>query len=335
MALYGLCPVFAVNAITLWKDIPFNLLLLVLMLKLAELAQRRGAWLAKKKNAALFLTLAVGICFTRGNGFALVCAICALVAVCWPRQWKRWLALFVPPLLCVALVRGPLYTALDIGRLGSVEAAAMPLQQVSRVVADDPGALTGAQREVIERFVPLEVIEQNHVPTSPDGIKKHPGFNSAAFGENLGPFLGVWLQLAPAHAESYLNSWLWQTMGYWKYDFESVPVYLSEDFSGSFGIDYKDMARWLTGLDFHSFFANRSGYPPMGLMAQAGLLAAALLAAQKRPRAVQALAPPLVVWLGLMAGAPTYNDFRYLLVYALALPVILWLPAAKDGAVRS
>lgn len=324
---YGLSGVFPINALTLWKDIPFNCLLLLLMLQLWQLAETKGGWLLEKNNVVKFILVCLGTCFARGNGFALVLAACAAVALMYRAHWRRWLALFAPLLLFVLLVRGPVYAALGITRLGGVEAAAMPIQQVSRLVAQGV-ELTPEQEEIIRRFVPPEVMAENYEPTSPDNIKKHPAFNSAAFSQNAPAFLGLWLQLWPANAGEYANAWLTQTMGYWKYDYSGETVYLVDELNGLFGIEYKDLLFKLTGLNFNQFFANRTGFATLGLMALITLFAGALLIAKGQKALALGLLPPVLVWLGLMLGAPTYSDFRYMLVFALALPVICFVPLA-------
>lgn len=328
---FTLSPVFALNGFTLWKDIPFNACLLLLMLMLWPVAHSRGQWLADNRNAAGFLVLCTAIVFLRGNGFPLLVVTFMVTVVAFRSQWKRLLCLFIPFLLVVSIVRGPLYAALGVTRLGSVEAAAMPLQQVSRAIAYGDAQLTPDQAALIESFVPLETIRENYQPSSPDYIKKHPDFNVEAFEESFGQFMLLWLQLAPQNLGEYTNAWLLQTLGYWKYDFGGRTAHLEEDYEDAFGIQSKDLVYRLTGINFRQFVADRTGFITLGMMAYILLFALAYLAATRRTRIALAYLPPLVVWLGLMIGAPTYCDFRYMLVFALALPVIIFMALAKAG----
>ena len=70
----------------------------------------------------------------------------AAIAVLYRSHWKRWLVYFVLFLLAVSLILGPVYAALGITRLGAVESAALPLQQVARAVKNG-APLTEEQRQ--------------------------------------------------------------------------------------------------------------------------------------------------------------------------------------------
>lgn len=320
---YACTPVFAVNGLTLWKDVPYGAALLLLMLQLHSIAKSKGEWLAPARNKAAFAAVSAAVCFFRGNGYAILLAVCVLTFFAFKQNRKIFLQVFVPILLIIALIRGPLYSALGITRLGSVEAAAMPIQQVARV-ASLGGRFTQQQEEVIERFVPMDVLRSNYQSYTPDTIKKHPQFDDGAFGQNLLSFLGVWLQLLPANAGEYANAWVLQTMGYWKFDFPGRTMYIEEEYNGAFGIQYKDLIRKATGFDFRQFAADRQDLITLGMLAHIALFAAAYLVATRRTRMVLCLAPALITWLGLMLGAPTYHDYRYMLVFALALPMIVF-----------
>lgn len=328
---FSLSPVFALNGFTMWKDIPFNACLLLLVLALCPIADTRGEWLRDNKHMAAFLGLATAICFLRGNGFPLVAVTFVAIALAFRRHWKRFAACFGGLLVLIAVIQGPVYAAFGLTRLGAVESAGMPIQQVSRAIVNG-AELTNEQQEIIERFVPLETIKENYRSASPDYIKKHATFDTPAFNENVGDFMRVWAQLAPANLGEYVNAWLLQTLGYWKFDFGGRTAHFEDDHNGAFGIEYKDFVHRLTGFNLRQFAQDRSAFFPLGLMALMVLFACAYLVACGRTRRALCFVPLLTVWLGLMVGAPTYCDFRYMLVFALALPAVFYITLSKPAS---
>ena len=330
LACFALSPVFALNGLTMWKDVPFNACLLLLVMLLYPICQSRGAWLIENRHMAVFLGLCAAVCFLRGNGFVLVLATCAGLVLAFRTRAKRLLLFFAGLLAVIALIQGPLYAAFGIGRLGTVESAAIPLQQVGRAIATG-AELNDEQREIIERFMPVESIRENYRPPSPDYIKKHPDFNTPAFNQNFGDFMRVWLELAPQNAAEYANAWLLETLGYWKFDFAGRTVYTEDENNGVYGIEYKDLVHRFTGFNLRQFALDRSAFLTMGVMALAVLFACAQLIAGRQSRMALCFLPLVLLWLGLMLGAPTYSDFRYMLVFAFAMPVVVFITLSGAG----
>ncbi len=320
---FTLSPVFAINSITAWKDIPFNALLLLLCLSLYGIADTGGTALQSRGGMARFLGLCLAVCFMRGNGLPIVALAMAAVVLLCRRSWRRWLACFLPFVLGVLLVLGPVYAAFGVTRLGGVESAAIPLQQVARAVKNG-APLTEEQAAVLEEIIPVEDMKAAYVSASPDPIKTHPNFSAGAFGTRFGSFMRLWLQLLPTNKQVYLDAWLLQTLGYWKVDFHGWTA-LTSEYERPTGIAQHDVWRETAGLPSRDFFAARTGFFTLSLLAYVVLFCMAHLVAAGRGRYALALLPMLALWAGLMLGAPAYAEFRYLLLLPLALPVVVFM----------
>lgn len=319
---FGLCPMFAINAITLWKDIPFNALLLLLTMFLFRIASTSANAINTKAGMAKFLLLCFAICFMRGNGFYLVMLCMLAIGIIYRRNLRKWLLHFLPFLLFVWLVLNPLYSALGIPRLGGVERAAMPLQQVARAVKNG-APLNQSQIQLLETIIPIEDIKSAYVSASPDPIKTHPNFNSSAFDENFADFMRLWRQLFKTNKQVYMDAWLLQTLGYWKVDFHGWTSLTSEYEEGT-GIVQHDVWQEAFGINSRRYFESRTGFLTLSSMAYTVLFCAAHFAVWGRSRQVLGLLPLLLVWLGLMLGAPAYAEFRYMLLFPLSLPLVLF-----------
>lgn len=321
---FTLTPVFAINAITVWKDIPYNAVLLLLMIKLYEAAKTKGEVFKNKKYNTSFVAVCLFTCFLRGNGFFIILAVALTLIVVFRKYRKLLCLLLIPLMLGVKIIDGPIYTALGIGKLGTVEAQAMPLQMVARAVVDG-ASITREQEEIIGSIMPLDRIKEVYVTSSVDFIKFDEQFDSSYFVSHNKAFFKVWAELAPQNIESYTSAWLGETMGYWKLGMRGQTVLTNERFNGHEGIYYKDISRKLFGVDGAQWLFDRTEFLSLGSLAFLAIFTAFYFASRKRYRYVIVLLPLLSTWLGLMVGAPTYCDFRYMLVFPYALPFSLFL----------
>ena len=335
LALFILTPGFAGLSITLWKDIPLNACLLLFTVNLYEIYETDGQWLCEGKKAAAFMTLCVAICFLRANGYHLVVICLCLLAIAFKNHRKRCAALFLPLIVIIPVIRGPVYNAVGLKNLGSVELAAVMIQQVANAVVTD-AALTVEQTEFLEQIMPIETIKQAYVYGSVDPLKYHPEFDRNFFNENFNGFVRLWFELLPENTDAYLTGWLRETMGYWKPGFATSTGYYVEEVSDYRGLKTIDVIGSLAGRSPRRILHEHSNFISLGTLAHLTAFCAAFLIAERRGRAVICLTPVLVLWAGLMLIAPVYAEYRYMLVAALALPLLLFLlffgPARPEKA---
>lgn len=331
LAYYALSPVFSINGFTAWKDIPFNGVLLLYVLFLYQVVQSEAALLQKTKGMAAFLALSGGLCFLRGNGFLIVLAVMTGLSLAYRKSWRRWLVFFIPFLIAIKLIQGPVYSALGITRLGGVESAAIPLQQVARAIKNG-APLTQEEQAFLEKIIPVQAIKDSYVSASPDPIKTHPQFDGQAFDENRAQFMSLWLRLVKTNKQVYLDAWLLQTLGYWKLDFHGWTALVSE-FDMQTGIQQHDVWQQWLQVDSRAFFASRTAFFSLSQLAYLLLFTAAQLVATARKKLLVSLIPPLALWLGMMTAAPAYAEFRYMMLLALSLPYMIFLLLSGSGEI--
>ena len=324
-AYFTFTTVFAVNSITIWKDIPFNAVLLLLVMFLYDNYLSEGELIKSSRGCALFCALSLAICFLRGNGWSLMLVVTLALVAAYLRKSKKLIICMVPLLIAVKLITGPLYAELGIANSSSVtERAALPIQQVARVVATG-GDISPEELEFIDNIMDVSVMAEAYNPISVDYIKGNAAFNSQYLNEHLGEFLRVWLSLAPKNPSEYLNAWLLETLGYWHVGFRGTAGVYYNDYNGFAGVNQTDILSPLLGEDLTSFYLENSTFISLAAMAVTALFAAAIAIIRRDGKRLVVLSVLLAVWLGLMIGAPTYWDFRYMLVFAYSLPVLLFL----------
>jgi hypothetical protein len=105
----ALLPATGILAITLWKDIPYSIGMLVLSLWVMEIIQSRGAWLAQRFSWILLGVVLGLVALYRHNGLPVALGLPVLLAAAYYRYWRRLaLALAVAGALIWG-VGGPLY----------------------------------------------------------------------------------------------------------------------------------------------------------------------------------------------------------------------------------
>ncbi len=114
--LFALWPVNGFMVITLWKDVAYSTVLLILAVYVFQIVMQNGLWLASPKNWICLAGILALVCLYRHNGIIPVCMTSFLLLCCYPRYWKGVVIATALALLINAGVRGPLYDALDVRR---------------------------------------------------------------------------------------------------------------------------------------------------------------------------------------------------------------------------
>lgn len=233
-----------------------------------------------------------------------------------------------------------LYGVLDVvpGSVG--EALSVPLQQLARVVRDDPDSLTAEQRKVLSAFLPVDQIGDLYTPRLADPVKG----SFSAQGGQLAELLGVWVSLGASHPVTYLDAFLSLNVPYWyplsSDNKASERVYVGVVVTGqdmadgaSLGNDQYGFVRqsripWLLAryVDVATFDAFR-GNPLLSVMFglafpfwfMFGCLGASVAAAKRR--AALPFVPALAVWLTFTVGPASL--MRYLLPLVCCYPIFL------------
>lgn len=334
VAFYALNPYIAHYAITMWKDIPFSMLILLLVLHLYDLVDGRPS--LPKRKLLIIALLCVGILFFRKNALLAILPTAIWISVLFVGRRLKLFSLFAVVIAFSLVVQGPLFTAIGIKPSPLVEALAIPLQQVGAVVHNNE-EITDEQAEVLSAIIPLERLATVYNNTSVDWIKFDSQFDRKAFAEQGGEFIKVWLQMAPDHPGSYLRAWGWQTLGYWDVGTENWIITKS---TSAFFTPTQNLMYQVTGLEILATDPSNLDqrydairhlpvvYPLFNIASMVWLTLAVcvILVASKRANLILALVPLLGLWLSMMLSAPTYCEFRYLFAFHLCLPVTLLIP---------
>jgi hypothetical protein len=341
LLFFILNPVIARFAITMWKDIPFSLSVLLLTVFLFDVAQSRGTLLQDKRNLIKLLVICFCVLFFRKNG-AVIVAGTALLLLFWLRP-KRMPAISLFLLLVASsVIQGPGFAALGIAPDRFVETTALPTQQLANLVYTDK-PLSEEQMTLMNGIIPEDKLKETYSYRTPDTMKYSDWFNYDYMDAHKTEFLITWLQLMPAYPKEYLQAWGSLSYGYW-YIGDSRWIVWEAGFEGESG----DQLIGLEAQEHRNLLFERTGFT----WANAGLdtqyedirnyplllplfnlaclvwmtVGSALLCFKKRSRwKVVCLLPALLLIFTMMFSAPT-AELRYIFAIHLSLPLTLLLP---------
>lgn len=340
LAFFALNPYIAHYAITMWKDIPFSMLMLLLVLNLYDLVDDRPS--LSKTRLITIAVLCVGVLFFRKNALLAIVPTAIWIIVLFSGRRLVLTGLFTAVIAASFIIQGPLFTALGINPSPLVEAMAIPLQQVGAVVHNNE-TITDEQAEVIASFIELDRLAEVYNNTSVDWIKFDSQFDRQAFADHSSDFIRVWLQMGSEHSSSYLRAWGWQTLGYWGVGTENWIIANS---TAAFKAPTSNLLYQATQMDIlatdpaalnQRYDAVRHLpllYPLFNIasMVWLTLTVCVILFANRRSKLIVVLVPLLGLWLSIMLSAPTYCEFRYLFSFHLCLPITLLIPFLPQAA---
>lgn len=343
-------PVFAVYSITMWKDILFGGMMLVYVIFLFNIVDSRGKSIESKKNLLFFLGVSFLLAFFRNTGVYIILSVFIATSLYLKACRKRLIPAFLSVLLLIAIIQGPIYRAFQIKSSPFAEAVGIPLQQIGRTLAQN-GTVSDRQLEQIDQIMPAERIKTVYWPFSVDNIKFDRKFNNINLEKNKTEFLKTWLELFVPNSKEYFKAYAMETYGYWYIGiqnwilFDGVKGYGGQ----TYGVVSRNLFTEWTGHDLRhkmwDYFKRLNHFPltaplfSIGFLFWMFLFCAVILFIRHQKRYLLPLLPLAVLWLTLMAAAPTYCEFRYMFSFALAVPFIFLFclkgPSDSKTAIKS
>lgn len=325
LLFYGMNPIAALYAITMWKDGLFSAWIVLLCLFLSDMAADGGRKLGERKNLRRLCLLFALISFGRGNGVYAV-ILCWLVLLLIYKNVRKKLLTAGGVILAVMFIQGPGYKALGIVQAGFAESAGIPIQQICYTLVTD-GPLEEGEQAFLENVIPIQTIVESYSPVSVDSIKFHPGFNAAFLEQNKPGFVRLYLGLLPSHFRAYVQSYLLSTSGFWH--IEPLRWFVQDNINGNeleiYNVDYFKRYfhfDWKEAVSGMISFLSYGGFINVGLMVWLVFLFIAMCFSQKQRWKAMLALPLIGCWITLMIATPASSQFRFIYYYYLMLPVI-------------
>ena len=141
-------PIVGNTMMYLWKDNAMTIGVTVLCAHAVNLYLSRGAWLAKPRNAVAFGLALAFTTLVRHNAMLFTVPLLLTAAFAFPRQARGALTAAAALIMALALVWGPLYTALHVTYPSNTleESIGVPMTVISNIKKQNPDALDAETR---------------------------------------------------------------------------------------------------------------------------------------------------------------------------------------------
>ena len=334
LVFYAVTPYHAVYSMTMWKDIWFGGIVLVLTTTIWRVIKH---FEAENKNTPIFETVlllifGVAMCLFRSNGWYAYLVFAPFVFFVFKKK-SLCIALTALAVIPIAfIVKGPIYNSLNVIEVDTIESLSIPAQHIARAITDG-AELTDEQEALLS-----EVVDISEIPNRYQGVISNPiknlvreTDNQDFIDKNKGKFLKLWIDLGIKNPKSYLMAQIDQTYGYWYPDVQYWVI--AEEFSNTDMDYYRDpILPQDTVEEFNEYVNSYRKIPLYGLLWSIGaftwvFIFSGGLCYIKQKNIYLIMYIPMLAILGtLIIATPVYAEFRYIYPIFTTMPLFLAAP---------
>ncbi len=325
---FALVPFNAVFAVTVWKDIIFAAVSILLICKVMDL-RKSGSTAV---NWGLFTFYAIVFALLRSNAWYALIIWAAFFIYAFSNEYKKALISFFIVFLTVIVIKGPVMKAFGVGQPDFVESLSVPAQQIARVLVEDEDFSDG-DMQLIRDVIDTTYIKELYAPAFADNIKEliragHPEILEA----NKGAYFGLWFRTVTHHPVLAVKAWFDLVGGYIYPD----VIYGVGDVDGimfnTYGLEWMPIIGGKLIVKGKEILIKLGNFVPLyGMLWSIGaytwLLVIALLASIKMHKDCLCKALMLLLTSTLLIAAPVV-DFRY--GYAVVMTMPIWIGSLFD-----
>lgn len=320
LAYYMFMPYFPNYAMSMWKDVLYSCMLVLLSLLLMMLYERETAdW----KWFGCFFVVGVGTMMMRNNGIYVFAASSLLALFAMRRHAKR-LLIAAAAALAVFMSLSSLATGVWNIRGDYVENVGIPLQQLGYTVNHD-GEFSEEDWAYLYELAPKDVWGYAYRPCLVDPLKWNPFFNTQLLEGGKGRFFGVWLRGLRDNPMEYIDAYLLATHGFWQPFVQNLYGYMDVQMNENpYGIGFMDLFEKLFGFSIMPLLRDYPVIMGSGTLLWLCLLGCVLACMDRLDSGVIIL-PAMLNWATVMVATPVAYSLRYVYAFALGLPLYLLL----------
>lgn len=320
-AYFMFMPYFPNYGMSLWKDVLFSCMLLLLSMLLYALIEQE---MSKKLWMLCYMVIGVGCMAFRNNGLYVFAGTSVLCAVLLRRYAKQLLLSAAAAMVIFCSLTSLATWAWNIHG-DFVENLGIPLQQLGYTINNE-GDFSEEDRAYLYELMPEQVWNYAYRPCLVDPIKWNPQFNKDMLLETKGQFFSVWFRGLMRNPGKYIQAYLLATHGFWKPGVQNLYGYMDVQMNeNSYGIGFMDLFEKLFGFSIMPILMDYPIIMGSGTLLWLVLLGTTL-ACMYGSRNVAPYLPALLNWATVMIATPVAFSLRYVYVFALGLPFYLGLP---------
>ncbi len=320
-AYFMFMPYFPNYAMSMWKDVLYSCMLVLLSILLYVLYERETAdW----KWYACYGIVGIGTMMMRNNGLYVFLAGSVVAAWMMRKQAKKLMISSAAAILLFVSLTS-LATAIWNIQGDFVENIGIPLQQLGYTINHE-GEFSEEDRAYLYELAPRDVWGYAYRPCLVDPIKWNPLFDGEMLSANKGDFFKVWLRGLIRNPDEYIDAYLLCTHGFWKPGVQNLYGYMDVQMNeNEYGIGFMDLFEKLFGVSLMPVLKDYPVIMGSGTLLWLCLLGCVLCCMHDWKMSVVFL-PALLNWATVMIATPVAYSLRYVFAFALGLPLYLLLP---------
>ena len=339
LIFFAFYPPFAIYSVTMWKDVPFGLMIALFTIFIIELITNKEEFLKSKKKNAIFIIVMILTFLFRKNGIYVIVLTMPFMILASKNYRRRMSIICVIVILSYVIVKGPIFNILQIQDGTVKEALSIPLQQFARITKYHGDELTQEEKEAIYEFLPVDNLAELYNPEFSDPVKAK--FNNEAWENDKINFFKLWGKLCLKYPKEAIESFLCNSYGYWypegkgvviSYDFVDYTQYESI-FDAKLAESVKDVKYEKSPIikiqlidDIKEEIDNRS-IPVVSLFFSIGLfiwmiiICIGYVVYKKKYKYLLAYIPMFILWLTTLAS-PVACEYRYIYGLFTSFPIL-------------
>ena len=323
---YAIMPFHIMFSFTVWKDVYFGAFVTLFILFFIRLNKNIGN---SKLNLAGFSLCGPVICLIRSNGLFVYVFVFLAVLLLIRQNKKLWIIMLIT-IAASLILKHPVLNAADVTPPDTVESLSIPLQQISRVIADG-GNISEEDMAFLDTFMDTGAVADTYNPDISDPVKNMIRDKGAeeALTDNMGTFLGVYVRTFFKNPMTYVVAWVDSTCGYWNSGYNYWVWYwdVEENSHGISPVTVSPAVR--TAMDQYLWLYYNNPVLQItlatGMFAWIVLILFARCIFTKNTVGIIAIVPILAIILSLVISAPVYAEFRYMYALFCCLPALFAL----------
>lgn len=329
--IFALFPFFPLNAVSMWKDTLFCIVIACFSLVLLDYCFDQNI---NKSFIVRYILFGVLVAFLRNNGkliFILTTIIIVIYEIFKRKKINTFCILSVLFSLAVLIIQGPVYDKYNLNTDEAVESFAVPLQQIASVIENDR-ELTSEQETILFQLCSEEDWKNYYIPCIFDNLKWNaPTFNKFFLNDHERNIIKIWLQLLPKNLDLYVSSYIMEVNSYLNLanTFGAGAQYCADLWLKDGPVSSYDILKDKTGLDLKD---NINSFPNLNESWTILIFIISLcLILNIDKKFIFFYLPSLFGILSILVATPLASSFRYIFFLALLFPLWMILPCYVKG----
>lgn len=330
-AIYILSPINQMYSITMWKDIPFGVAVVLFTLLLCVMRDNLKTGISNRIYWILFVPVSFGLCFFRSNGLYVFLGMIPFLIWAFWKQWKAAVGAVAMVLILGIIYKGPVFSYFHVSEPDMIESLSIPAQQIAAVISYD-GKISEEQKKLLAEVIELEKVPEAYLgsTTCSDAIKNlvRETDRQEYIGEHAGEFLKTWISLFFDNPRIYVEAFIDETKGYWYHNTKFPFIWATYIQENGMGIDRasqlpEGMVQGIRGY-LDAYKKHFDEYLSVGLFIYL-FFVCLMCGIHKKSAHLIAYLPALGIGGTLLIATPVFADLRYAYAIYLSVPFLTCL----------